>query len=173
MTRITMDKRRIIVREETKDKFYDKVSSCENDLRVEIKKEISKTVPKWITDEMITSRYIKVSCSMDSLGIYNSQEPFEKVINKIGVDDSFPCDRHQHALNITKKVKSLADKVVKIRAQRNDFKTKLSYILNSFNTDKKLLEVLPELKKYFTEETKHYAVVPTEKIKEMQRLLKK
>ena len=179
MARLTQDERKHIIKTEANLKFDEKIKKMQKEYRLKLKDIVEKTVPKWITKKMIDSRYIKMSNAVSySFGElhadYGSHRSCRKrrtsITNSIG--SSFPSTGHSHTVDF-KKVKKYVDKIVKLKEEKEDFETKLRRVLNSFNTDKKLMDNVPEFKKYFNDRLVAMALVPIGQIKEVRKMISK
>lgn len=178
MSRLTIDKRTIIIKKETNTKYHDVITAAEKEFSDEILKEARKTVPKWITDEMIESKFINTNDDVIIKGIkdpnnlrYHNKEQSESYC----ISSYIPTIRHRHIeFNITKTIQNKIDKVTKLKKERDQFKKKIRGVLLAFSSIKKLLEHLPELETHFEGDiVKSKALVPIAAIKEVKKLIKR
>lgn len=171
MSRLTNQKREEILKDQTKIKFYDVLKISKDNLIKEMTKDVIKTVPTWITQKMVDSGFIKISSSIEDLGSYGSRECYENVMNEISLNDCFPSKCYEHTIKITPKIKKYAQIIVEINEEKDKFYKELRSLLNSFSSDKKLIESIPELKKYFKDDCKKYALVPVARINKLRKQL--
>ena len=171
MARLTNEKRDSILETEINNKFYDSINSLNNELRGMIEKEIKKTVPKWITDEIKSSGYIKTSDDL-SLDRSNLSDEVYKKLNYFQID-YIPCHRYSHKYIPSKSVINKVNKILDLEEKRKTFSRELKQILYCYTTDAALLKVVPELKDYFKDDNskKQAALVPLDQISRVRKAL--
>lgn len=173
MAKLTNAVRDGIIRQEVDNKFHKKVLEAEKKVTDEIDALAKKSVPAWITEEMKQSGYIMLSNEVyaykDKItSNWNDREDFE-------IHDHIPTKQTDYVKIVkTKKIINLQDKLEALLNERKEFKNNLHSVLYSFTTDKKLLEHVPELDKYFQDAQKSQcmAIVPADQIDKVRKMLK-
>ena len=176
MSRLTIDKRMAIVKSESNRKFYDEIEELKNKLKQMIQKEADKRVPTWITDEMMQSGYISMSCSvtLELNRNRNEMTRAEKILfDYISTINAIPSKRFtNHLIKASKSMQSLFDKIIAKGEEKKKFESKLSYVLSKFTTEKRMIEALPELEQYVSKGTSN-ALISVDTIKDIRKELNK
>lgn len=164
--KLSQAKKDHIEKEEVKRKFYDKFKHLDEKITSKINDLIKKSVPNYITDKLVESGYIKRSnlVRFSNINEDEHEEIFSALYNMsknvikkrrhssyITVDTHFPCNKSNHDIKASKELINLLEKKAKLIEDREKFRSKIKAVLYSFNTDKQLLESIPEFKKYFTD----------------------
>lgn len=161
--RLTIDKRGSILRQETNNKFYDKVGGIKKQLlglvEDEVKK-ISPKIPENLEGYINTSNYFKLEgseeCPIDSL------------------DNYYPRKGHQRlTIKVTPKIKTKLKQYYRLEEEEIHFRKELRAVLYGFSCAKKLCKAIPEFEKYFENEIASNALVPVEQINSVRKRLAK
>ncbi len=177
MGRLSNDRKIDIVRAESNKKFYDKLSKAEKLLGEEVEKLSMKTRPKWYTEEVKNSQMVQTTkyaeVYWDGCENDDDYDQYDKCVNFEAFN--YHPSKYGRSLRFeaSKTLISRRKKVLQIINERDDFEQKLHRVLRSVNTDKKLVEHLPELSEYAEIGPKiGTALMPMEQIKEVRDMLK-
>jgi chemotaxis regulatin CheY-phosphate phosphatase CheZ len=167
--RITQSMRDSILEKELRAKFDEKLSKAETAVVQEVEKEVVKMIPKNIPQDMINERYIRVS--NDAKIYIEGKNKYEY----IDCHNSYPIQwtSSYHEVKMTKAIEKAMKARDELKEDKEKFRQKLKYVLNSFTTHKSLILNVPEFSQYFANEetAKSMAVVPVEQIKELRKAL--
>ena len=108
--RLTTSKREQIINTESKNKFYDKLEKLNKDLYDLINKEMAKTRPKWVTDEILNSAYLETTVHYRVENIDHECTPeIKRIINNIWIpiDDKDLKDFEWGLVNFSEKLKEI------------------------------------------------------------------
>lgn len=165
--KLTNELRNKVITDEIAKKFHDKTSKLDKQIMEEIDRLARKEVPKWITEEIWDSGYLTTTHQYKIKGF---DKNFLTLPHHLYY--RIPSKNQYDTINITptKKLENLLNKKKALNKEKSELKQNLTKVLFSFNTDKQLLENVPELKKYFPE-NKSTALIPLDTIKAVRAQL--
>jgi hypothetical protein len=175
MSKISMEVKDTIVEAETKKKFDRKIIEIRESIKSMVEKQIETTVPKWITQAMIDSGYIRVCTNFEWPRFGNHLDSFLKY-NKYkitSINNSYPIESAKSCFKDIKVNKALEKKIDKYQEtviESQKFADDLRQVLSGINTYKQLETMLPELKPYIPT-PKTTALVPIEAITNIRKQL--
>ncbi len=176
MGRLSNDRKRDIVDSESNKKFYDKIAESEKLINQETEKLANKTIPKWYTEEAKNSKMVQTTNSAEIFwdGCEDDEDynEYDKSVC-FSLNNRYPSEYGRSLrFEASKTLISRRKKYLAITGERDEFEMKLKRVLQSVNTDKKLIEHLPELTGYAeVSGTMSTALMPIESIKEIRGLL--
>lgn len=175
MSKMSMEFKDSIVKFETKKKFDNKISELRESIKTIVEKQIASTVPKWITQDMIDSGYIRTSIIFEWDRFGNHLDSFLKynTYRITSINNSYPIQALSNSfknIKITKPLQAKIDKYYNTVKESEKFATELEKVLSGINTYKQLETMLPELKSYIPT-PKTSALVPIEAINNIRKQL--
>ena len=175
MSKISMEVKDSIVKAETKKKFDKKISDIRESIKSMVEKQIEANVPKWITQAMIDSGYIRVCTVFEWPRFGNHLDSFLKYneYRITSINNAYPIEAARSCFKDIKVHKALENKIAKYYetvGESKKFADDLEKVLYGINTYKQLETMLPELKSYIPT-PKTTALVPVEAITNIRKQL--
>jgi hypothetical protein len=144
MSRLTIEKRKQIVKAESDLKFNEDFEKAKTDFQKECEAIVKKGSPKV---PAALEAYVSYKNSIE-LSICGSEQK-KYGVRLINLPNSYPCKNYSHKIEFKGRVKQKAEKIKKIKEERSEFESKLRSSISQFTTVKKLLDAIPELGHHF------------------------
>ena len=169
--RLTNSKRDLIISEETTKRFHDKLLVAEKVYKDEIEKEVKKTIPNKITQDLVDGGWIRVEDDVKIEGLDKIDGFY--YCKQIGNYYPIRKNTYNHEIKPTKALEKKIMAYVKLVEEESQFMKKLRSALYCFTTAKQAVENIPELAEHFKDEQRAKAVIPVEEIKAVRKMLKR
>ena len=171
--RITKQIIETIIQRETEKKFGKQERELAHSIHADLTKLVEKSLPAF--DDWLTSEgWVRTSNKVEFATVSNVRTCLSPtMVRKMRLSDPLPIPFTKYAHSISDVPKRVLNKIKKfseMHDQKMSFERSLKMSLTAFNTSKKLLEHLPELKDYFKEE-KQLSLLPVEDIKAIREQL--
>src|SRR5690606_24113391 len=125
-----------------------------------------KTVPKFITQEVRESRYIKTTSRVDKIDGESVPKHLKRRYKLTSLYTHIPTEDSWDGINIesSMKLRKILIKLQNHEEAIKKFEANLTQVLYSYSNSKKLLEAVPELKNHFGNDVTSMAIVPASQI---------
>jgi hypothetical protein len=184
--RLTKQIKENIVRQETSRIFTDKENSILLKLITLCEDRVKSSIPS-IPENLIEAGYFSTSNKVKISGMKITKKGSTSLRGNrfnVRIDDNrtyvhlqnyYPIPRYNSyfCIDDVREIKRTILALNELRCRIYDFNKKLNTALNSVNTSKQLIDLLPELKDYVSDEKSVKALIPVEQIKDLRSILRK
>lgn len=176
--RLTNADRDAIIKQETVNKFHDRIIEADKKFGDFIEKQAEKCSAKnpKISDDLIVQGFIHTTNTISFAGDKCNRRYSGSSDKTRNLRNRYPSPFGSKFV-VSKPCKTffkLRDRIEEIKEEKKKWQSKFRSILYSYTTDTKLTKDLPELEKYFAErKSKSLSIIPFEDIKEIRRDLQK
>jgi hypothetical protein len=184
--RITNQIRDNIVNQETSRIFSKKETDLIQKLVNLCEDRVKSSIPN-IPENLIKAGYFCTSNKVQVSGVELTKEGstslrgnritvrLESSRTYIYLQNYYPIPRHYSyfCIDSVREIHKIILALHELRHRIHGFKQKIHTALNSVSTSKQLIDLLPELKDYVSDEKSAKALIPSEQIKDLRSILRK